>query len=118
MMKWIRIMVMAVVSFLFLGSQGFSFAAEKEKKEKKWFENVSVSGFVDAYYGYNFNQPGNGPGGRFNQLRNFDLYNDQFALSMAELVFQKNPEPFGFRVDLDYGATADFVACGNVNCAA
>lgn len=107
MMKWIRIMVMAVVSFWFLGSQGMLFAAEKQKK---WFENVSVSGFVDAYYGYNFNQPGDGPGGvRENQLRNFDLYNDQFSLSLFELVIQRNPDPFGFRVDLDFGPTTDFV---------
>lgn len=107
MMKWMRITVMAVASFLFLGSQGMLFAAEKEKQ---WFENVNVSGFVDLYYSYNFNQPGDGPGvPRENQLRNFDLYNDQFSFSLFELVIQRNPDPFGFRVDLDFGPTTDLV---------
>jgi hypothetical protein len=108
MMKWIRMMVMAVASLLFLGGQGTLFAAEE--KEKKWFENVNVSGFVDVYYGYNFNQPGNGPGGvRENQLRNFDLHNDQFSLSLFELSIRKDPAPFGFRVDLDFGPTTEVV---------
>jgi hypothetical protein len=107
---------------LIVASQGFSFAAEmpSEKEvgakfpEKKWFEKVHMAGFVDVYYSYNFNQPGDGPGGRVNQLRNFDIYNDQFALSMAELVFHKDPDPFGFRVDLDFGTTTEWVHCGGV----
>jgi hypothetical protein len=51
-----------------------------------------------------------------NQFRNFDFYNDQFALSLAELAISRAPEPVGFRVDLDYGTTTDFVHCGSVNC--
>ncbi len=112
---WLRIMVLAIC--LVLTGQGFSFA-----EEKKWFEDIHVSGFVDAYYSYNFNQPGDAPGGaRLNGMpglpRNFDSYNDQFALSLAELVFSKDAAPVGFRVDLDYGPTTDLVHCGNLNCA-
>ncbi len=112
---WLRIMVLAIC--LVLAGQGFSFA-----EEKKWFEDIHVSGFVDAYYSYNFNNPGdapytgaprqNGIGG----LRNFDTYNDQFALSLAELVFSKDAAPVGFRVDLDYGTTTELVHCSAVSC--
>jgi len=122
-MMWLKIMVLAVC--LILGGQGVSLAEEmpSEKEvgakfpEKKWFEKVHMAGFVDIYYGYNFNQPGDGPGGRLNQLRNFDFRNDQFALSLAELVFHKDPDPFGFRVDLDFGTTTDWVHCAVLNCA-
>lgn len=122
MNTWLRLMMLSLC--LIVASQGFSFAAEmpSEKEvgakfpEKKWFEKVHMAGFVDVYYSYNFNQPGDGPGGRINQLRNFDVRNDQFALSMAELVFHKDPDPFGFRVDLDYGTTAELVHCGVLNC--
>jgi len=116
MKKWS--MVLALAGFLAVGGQGISTAQEmpSEKEvgarfpEKKWFEKVHMAGFVDVYYGYNFNQPGNGPSGlRENQLRNFDFYNDQFALSLVELMFHKDPDPFGFRVDLDFGPTTDWV---------
>ncbi|HEY5595054.1 MAG TPA: outer membrane beta-barrel protein, partial [Nitrospiria bacterium] len=33
-----------------------------------------------------------------------------------ELVFHKDPDPVGFRMDLDFGPTTDFVHCGVVNC--
>lgn len=105
MRKWIIMTVLA--SFMTIGSQSASFAAEAEKK---WYDGINVSGFVDVYYGYNFNQPGDGPGGvRENQLRNFDLHNDQFSLSLFELSIRKDPAPFGFRVDLDFGPTTDVV---------
>src|SRR3972149_2302805 len=90
MRTWLKIMMLA--SCLALSGHGVSLAEEMPSEKevgakfpvKKWFENVHMVGFVDVYYGYNFNQPGNGPGGsRQNQLRNFDLYNDQFALSLA-----------------------------------
>jgi hypothetical protein len=110
---WLRIIVLAIC--LVLVEQGFSFA-----EEKKWFEDIHASGFVDAYYSYNFNNPGDAPGGLrqngIGGLRNFDTYNDQFALSLAELVFSKDAAPLGFRVDLDYGPTTELVHCGVVTC--
>ncbi len=74
-----------------------------------FFRRVEVSGFVDGYYSYNFNKPA----GRTNVLRNFDTRNNQFALNMAEIVFEKKPDPsnsrLGFRLDLDFGPATDLV---------
>ncbi len=66
---------------------------------------VTYSGFVDAYYSYNANLPAS----MANKLRNFDTPENQFTLSLAELVVQKAASPVGFRIDLDYGATNDAV---------
>ncbi len=67
---------------------------------------VQVTGFVDVYYGYNFNKVDPA-------LRTFDLQHNAFSLSLAEVAFTKGVTPeskVGFRVDLDFGKTADLVA--------
>ncbi|MET0553135.1 MAG: porin [Vicinamibacteria bacterium] len=67
---------------------------------------VDVSGFVDAYYGYNFNQVDPA-------FRTFDVQHNAFSLSLAEVAFSKPvtaDSRVGFRVDLDFGKTADLVA--------
>jgi hypothetical protein len=69
---------------------------------------VDISGFVDAYYSENLAQPTS----RTNKLRNFDIPENQFNLSLAEVVFQKKAEPVGFRIDADYGTTNDIVQPG------
>ncbi len=74
-----------------------------------FFKEVEVSGFIDGYFGYNFNKPA----GRVNVLRNFDTRSNQFALNLAEIVIEKKPNPLnsrvGFRLDLDYGPATDLV---------
>ncbi len=75
---------------------------------------VVISGFVDAYYSYNFAQPES----RMNTLRNFDIQENQFTLSLAELVIQKavsTASPVGARIDLDYGTTNDIVQPANTS---
>ena len=67
---------------------------------------IDVTGFVDVYYGYNFNRVDP-------LLRTFDVQHNAFSLSLAEVAFTKLPTPeskVGFRVDLDFGKTADLVA--------
>src|SRR5687768_4713130 len=67
---------------------------------------VDVTGFIDAYYGYNFNQVDP-------LFRTFDVQHNTFSLSLAEVAFSKPVTPdsrVGFRVDLDFGKTADLVA--------
>ena len=67
---------------------------------------IEISGFVDAYYMYNFNKVDP-------QLRTFDVQHNAFSLSLAEVAFQKSvsgDNKAGFRVDLDFGKTADLVA--------
>ena len=67
---------------------------------------------------YNFNTPAKpcttvGGVAIFNCLRNFDVAHNSFSLNLAEIAFEKKPTADsrgGFRVDLDYGATAALVA--------
>jgi hypothetical protein len=67
---------------------------------------IDVTGFVDLYYMYNVNETD--PFGR-----TFDVQHNTFSLSLAEVAFAKSVTPdsrVGFRVDLDFGKTADLVA--------
>src|SRR5260370_32322724 len=73
-----------------------------------FFRDTEVSGFVDGYYGYNFNRPFN----HRNQLRNFDFKNNEFGLNLAKLVLEKKPAEgsrIGYRLDLAFGAATDWV---------
>ena len=68
--------------------------------------HVDVSGFVDTYYGYNFNKADPA-------FRTFDLQHNTFTFGLAEVAFAKAATPqsrVGFRADLDFGPTADLVA--------
>lgn len=81
---------------------------DTDKGFLNFLRDVEVSGFIDGYYGHNFNRPFN----RRNQLRNFDFKNNEFALNLAELVIEKKAAEssrFGFRMDLDFGAATDWV---------
>jgi Putative beta-barrel porin-2, OmpL-like. bbp2 len=67
---------------------------------------VVVGGFVDIYYGYNFNKVGP-------RLRTFDIQHNTFSLSMAEVNLEKKVSPesrVGFRTDLDFGKSASIVS--------
>ena len=69
---------------------------------------IDISGFVDFYYGYNFNTPATGQA----QVRNFDVQHNSFSLNLAEVAFERKPtneSRGGFRVDLDYGPAAQMV---------
>ena len=67
---------------------------------------VDVTGFVDAYYGYNLN-------GVDPTLRTYDVQHNTFSLSLAQVSFAKVPTAesrIGFRTDLDFGKAADLTA--------
>jgi len=67
---------------------------------------VVVGGYVDVYYGYNFNKVDP-------LLRSFDVLHNTFSLSAAEVNFTKVPTAdsrVGFRTDLFFGKTADLTA--------
>jgi hypothetical protein len=70
---------------------------------------VTLSGFVDTYYGVNFNHPAN----RINGLRSFDGGANQFGLNMVELVLDKAPNAessrTGYRVALGFGQAMNAV---------
>lgn len=67
---------------------------------------ISWNAFIDVYYSRNFNDPSN----RSNQLRNFDINENQIALSLADLTVQEQAQPVGFKVELGFGPTSDFVS--------
>ncbi len=70
---------------------------------------ITTNGLIDLYYEYNFNHP---PLGAGNAFRAFDVKNDSFSLSLAELNVHRNPTkklPLGFTATLTWGKTADIV---------
>src|SRR5262249_12833659 len=74
-----------------------------------FFRRTEMSGFVDVYYGYNFNTPGTRKAG---PERTFDVNHNSLSLNLAELSVEKKPTTDsrgGFRLDLDYGPTQDIV---------
>jgi hypothetical protein len=67
---------------------------------------IDVTGFVDVYYQYDFDKVDPA-------LRSFDVQHNAFSLSLAEIAFAKGvttDSRVGFRIDLDFGKTADLVA--------
>jgi hypothetical protein len=67
---------------------------------------VVVGGYVDVYYGYNFNKVDP-------SLRSFDVQHNTFSLSAVEVNFTKAPTAdsrVGFRTDLFFGKAADLTA--------
>lgn len=74
-------------------------------------DGVRTSGFVDVYYSTNFGKPAD----RSNAYRNFDVVDNSFAVSLAEIVFQQAASPVGFRLDAGFGRTNDMVNAGAAN---
>jgi Putative beta-barrel porin-2, OmpL-like. bbp2 len=70
----------------------------------KWYDDISVNGFLSATYGYNLNRPDSGT----NQFRTFDFDDNSFKVDVFTLTLQKavaKPEEVGFRVDVSAGAS-------------
>jgi hypothetical protein len=71
--------------------------------------STSLSGFVDTYYGYNFNQPKSQTSG----LRAFDGPSNQFALNLIEINLDKPPDPtnsrLGFHLGVGFGQAMNVV---------
>jgi hypothetical protein len=81
-------------------------AAAVEETPPAAIPGVEVLGFVDVYYGYNFNKVSPA-------LRTFDVQHNAFSLSQTEIAFARAVSPesrLGFRVDVGFGKTADLVA--------
>jgi Putative beta-barrel porin-2, OmpL-like. bbp2 len=70
---------------------------------------TTVSGLIDVYYGYNFNQPHD----NLTALRAFDGPTNQFALNLVELTIDKAPDPgnsrMGYHVGLGFGQAMNVV---------
>jgi hypothetical protein len=83
---------------------------------------TTFSGFVDAYYSFNFNQPGSlGPSGLpngidGNGLRFFDENSNQFSLNAIEAVVDRAPDATaggtgraGYHIGVIYGQAAETI---------
>ncbi|NTV45374.1 MAG: porin [Chlorobiales bacterium] len=79
-----------------------SFTAQAEEKKEE--SALKITGYVDAYYAYNFNK--NPIGTSFTNSHN------SFELGMANVVFSQQVGKVGFVADLGFGKRAD-VANGN-----
>jgi hypothetical protein len=70
---------------------------------------TTLAGFVDVYYGQNFNNPAP----QANALRFFDGATNQFGLNMVELIVDKTPDPSnsrtGYHVALGFGQAMNVV---------
>jgi hypothetical protein len=79
---------------------------------------VTISGFVDVYYAYNFNTPATAcvvvnDVAVFNCLHEFDVAQNSFSLNLASFGLEKTPTSDsrgGFRLDLMFGPGAGLVA--------
>ncbi len=69
---------------------------------------VVVGGYVDSYFSFNLDRPTS----HINQLRNFDVTENQFVMANAEISVTRAAAPLGFRVDADFGPTNDIVQSG------
>lgn len=93
-----------IYAFVWIAGSLF-YSADASAADSTAASPISWSGLVDVYYSKNFNSPST----RTNQLRNFDIYENQFAFNLAKLTVQEQAQPVGFRVDLAFGPTNDIV---------
>jgi hypothetical protein len=81
--------------------------ADAEKPPEKKASPIEVTGFIDAYYGYNFNRPAGDT-----QLRNFDTKHNELSLNLIEVALEQKPTSdsrLGFRTDLNFGPATEMV---------
>ena len=77
-----------------------------------FFRGVRFSGFLDAYYGFNFDEPAD----RKVPYRNFDFNHNSLTLSQVMLDMSKpvsESSPLGYMVQMGFGPTADWVNGGD-----
>lgn len=88
------------------GSRNARRVAAEAPPEKKP-SPIEITGFIDAYYGYNFLRPAGDT-----QLRNFDTKHNQLSLNLIEVALEQKPTPdsrLGFRTDLNFGPATEMV---------
>ena len=86
-----------LLSGLTLSAQDAILASETTEEEE---DAISISGFVDVYYQYNFND-------NAAQTTSFASEHNSFELGMANIVFAKDFDKVGFVADLAFGPRAN-----------
>lgn len=88
------------------GQPGTTGQPAEKKPEPPPPPKFTYGGSTDFYWEYNFNKPFN----HFNNLRAFDVKDqDGVHLGLIDLWAQYARDPVGFRLDLDWGNTAELV---------
>jgi hypothetical protein len=76
-----------------------------------WCQNVTVHGYADIYYAFNFNQPDDRanfiPGTGTSAKRH-----NEFGLNLVALDVALNPEPFGFHLAINFGTGTEILHAG------
>ena len=88
-----------------------AFAGDLAAQDQAASPGITTTGFVDVYYSKNLGSPADNA----NPYRNFDLVQNRFDVSLAEIVFQKTAAPIGFRIDADFGSANDLVQGGSTS---
>ncbi|MGA9525263.1 MAG: outer membrane beta-barrel protein [Myxococcaceae bacterium] len=80
--------------------------AEEDERPSAWTDRLKVEAGVDAYYGYNFNRPGDAssfPSGLGTSAKRAN----EFGLNLATLGARLGPDPVGFNVLLGVGSSME-----------
>ena len=85
------------------------YAQDSEQVIESEKGNLAISGYVDAYYQYNFNDPESG----VNKGRVFDLHHNQFSLGLVQAMFTYTKGRLTGVADLTVGPNADLANFGN-----
>jgi len=77
---------------------------------------TSINTVLDAYYGYNFNDPI----GRANRLRAYDVLSNAFSINQAAIIFENAPDVstgkrWGARLDLQFGQATETLQGNGAN---
>jgi hypothetical protein len=91
------------------------FSASAQDSTKSAPGELTISGYVDAYYTYNLNRPQFAKGISFdNAGRIFDVKHNQFALGLAQTKFSYTKGKLTGVVDLTFGPNAELGNFGNI----
>ncbi|HEX4849363.1 MAG TPA: outer membrane beta-barrel protein [Puia sp.] len=106
--------VLATCLALFSFMMGFSQAPDSTKADttKKTSPPVTITGSVDAYYRYNFNNPKTSP---YNSLTSFTHSSNSFELGMASIRADHSFGKVSATVDLGFGTRAEEFAYNDAN---
>lgn len=88
-----------------LGLLAPALARAEEKPEPRWYEQVKIGAFVDAYGSFNPAAPKTGPLGVQNRFRAYDTSNG-LLLHWVGLDANVEPSPVGAGVSLRFGPSA------------
>src|SRR5262245_4881301 len=75
---------------------------------------IDISGFVDVYYGYNFNRPAD-HANWFPRVGTSAKRDNEFAINLAEIDFVMAPQPVGFHLAAGDGNPREVVHAAEVS---